>query len=156
MLAESADTISYLVLAFNILLLFSLSAEFAIRLHESYSEFQPIALKFNIYLFLVNCRSNWVARLVDFSKYGEHLPSDSSVLIFASTDLTKEWWNNRLESPRMWIWSFTTLSMIPSCSLASSPVQYPSSSLSSLLPLEVVFEISYVKFSWQCYNFPLK
>ena len=45
------------------------------------------ALRFNIYLFLVNCRSNWLAHLVDFSELGEHLPSDSSVLIFVSTIL---------------------------------------------------------------------
>ena len=43
------------------------------------------ALEFDFVLSLVNFRSNWLARLVDFPWLGEHLPSDSSVLIFAST-----------------------------------------------------------------------
>ena len=55
------------------------------------------ALRFNIYPFLVNCRSNCLAHLVDFLKLGEHFPSDCSVLIFASTlakyekQLTRPW-----------------------------------------------------------------
>ena len=44
------------------------------------------ALEFDFVLSLVNYMSNWLACLVDFSELGEHLPSNSSVLIFVSTD----------------------------------------------------------------------
>jgi len=47
------------------------------------------ALGFYFVFSLVNFRSNWLARLVDFPELGKHLPSDSSVLIFASTSWLK-------------------------------------------------------------------
>jgi len=77
--AETADTIFSLALAFNILLLFSLSAELADTPARELFGIPPDTLFDLTFVYPLS-----ITGQIDFLKLGEHLPSDSSVLIFAS------------------------------------------------------------------------